>query len=67
MLAVKAVFDGSKIVLPERLGNVAPGEVIVIFEAPSNIDQETAEWMKLQEESFAKAWDNDEDSVYDAL
>lgn len=67
MLAVKAVFDGSKIVLPERLANVAPGEVIVIFEASSNVDQETAEWIKLQEESFAKAWDNDEDNAYDSL
>ena len=67
MLAIKAVYDGSKIVLPESLANVAPGEVIVVFDASKSDSQETAEWMKLQEESFAKAWDNDEDSVYDAL
>jgi hypothetical protein len=67
MLAIKAVFDGSKIVLPEKMGDVTPGEVIVVFEAPSSIDHEKAEWMKIQELSLAKAWDNDEDSVYDAL
>lgn len=67
MLAIKARFDGSKIVLPEELGNITPGEVIVVFEAPLSIDHEKAEWMKIQEQSLAKAWDNDEDSVYDAL
>ena len=67
MLAIKAVYDGSKIVLPESLANVAPGEVIVVFDASKIDSGQTAEWMKLQEESFAKAWDNDEDSVYDAL
>ena len=67
MLAIKAVYDGSKIVLPERLANVEPGEVIVVFTASMGDSRETAEWLKLQEESFAKAWDNDEDGVYDAL
>ena len=67
MLAIKAVYDGNKIVLPERLDNVAPGEVIVVFDASVIDTRETSEWVKLQEEAFAKAWDNDEDSVYDAL
>jgi len=42
-------------------------EARVISDASSNVDQETVEWMMLQEESFAKAWDNDEDGAYDAV
>lgn len=67
MRAIKAVYDGNRIILPERLGNIEPGEVIVVFAASKGDSRETAEWLRLQEESFAKAWDNDEDSVYDAL
>jgi TusA-related sulfurtransferase len=67
MLAVKATFDGKRIVLPETLANVPPGEVIVIFENPASLSPDTEEWMKMQEEAFARAWDNDEDSIYDSL
>jgi TusA-related sulfurtransferase len=67
MLAIKAVFDGNKIVLPEKLVNVPPGEVIVIFESLATAGPDIDEWMELQEEAFARAWDNDEDSIYDSL
>mgnify|MGYP000863703039 CR=1 FL=1 len=67
MLAVKAVYDGDKIVLPEKLTNMTPGDVIVLFEVSTNDSGESEEWMKLQEGTFAKAWDNDEDSIYDTL
>jgi hypothetical protein len=35
--------------------------------APASIRLESRAWLKAQEESFAKAWDNDEDAVYDEL
>ncbi len=67
MLAIKAVYDGSKVVLPEEFVPVEPGEVIVVFAAANKDSRDAAEWMKLQEAAFAKTWDNDEDSVYDGL
>jgi hypothetical protein len=30
------------------------------------MDTDDFEWLKLQEQSLAEAWDDDEDSVYDA-
>ncbi len=65
--AMKARFDGSKIVLPKEAKSAPPGEVIVVFpEAPiGEGDAET--WLAAQQESFVKVWDNEEDSVYDAL
>ncbi len=67
MLAIKAAYDGSKVVLPEQFAHFEPGEVIVVFAAANTDSRDASEWMKLQEDAFAKTWDNDEDSVYDAL
>ena len=61
MIAIKATFDGERIVLPEALVGLPPQEVIVVYEA------EDRSWLKAQEESFAKVWDNDEDAAYDAM
>ena len=66
MVAIKTQFDGEKIVLPNDLRGLPPQEVIVIYEADENA-LESQEWLKAQEASFAKAWDNDEDAVYDQL
>ena len=66
MVAIKTQFDGEKIGLPENLRGLPPQEVIVIYEADENA-LETQAWLKAQEASFAKAWDNDEDAVYDQL
>ena len=69
MLAVKAKFDGKKVVLPK--GIHAPqfkaGKVIVVFTEPPKDSKEKKQWMKAQESSFSKIWDNDEDAVYDNL
>jgi hypothetical protein len=66
MVAIKTQFDGEKIVLPQDLRGLPPQEVIVIYEANENALDSQA-WLKAQEASFAKAWDNDEDAVYDEL
>ena len=66
MVAIKTQFDGEKIVLPDNLRGLPPQEVIVIYEADENTSESQA-WLKAQEESFAKAWENDEDAVYDEL
>jgi len=66
ILAVKATFDGQRIILPEDVRGVSPGNVIVIFEDAADAE-DRALWLKAQEASFAKAWDNPEDEVYDNL
>lgn len=66
MVAIKTQFDGEKIVLPEDLRGRPPQEVIVVYEAEDSALENQA-WLKAQEASFAKAWENDEDSVYDQL
>ncbi len=67
MRAIKARFDGSKIVLPKDVEGAPPGEVIVVFpEAPVG-QGDAGAWLAAQQESFARVWDNEEDSVYDAL
>jgi hypothetical protein len=67
MITIKARFDGEKIVLPPDLSNMAPGEVIVVFDPPPSPDEEREFWARIQQETLVKAWDNDEDSVYDSL
>lgn len=67
MLAIKARYDGRRIVLPSRRPKVRPGAVLVLFSAPGGKDAERRAWLKAQERSFAKIWDNDEDAVYDRL
>jgi hypothetical protein len=66
MVAIKTQFDGEKIVLPDDLRGLPPQEVILIYEADEN-SQEAQAWLKAQEASFAKVWDNAEDAVYDEL
>jgi hypothetical protein len=66
MVAIKTTFDGEKIVLPEALRGLPPQEVILICHADDIVSVDQA-WLKAQEASFAKAWDNDEDAVYDEI
>jgi hypothetical protein len=66
MVAIKANFDGEKIVLPEALQGCPPQEVILIYQAGENSLGDQA-WMKAQEASFSKAWDNDLDAAYDQM
>ena len=66
MLAVKATFDGERIVLPDQVRGLPPGQVIVIFEEAVDGEDRTL-WVRAQEAAFAKAWDNPEDEVYDRM
>ena len=66
MIAIKTKFDGEKILIPETLRGRPPQEVIVIYETDAATLEQQA-WLKSQEATFAKAWDNDEDAVYDQM
>ncbi|MCG3195918.1 MAG: hypothetical protein GHCLOJNM_00387 [bacterium] len=68
MPAVKAMFDGERVILPDGARSFPPGDVIVLFQAeePSEEEEERL-WLRIQSHSFAEIWDNDEDSVYDDL
>jgi hypothetical protein len=66
MVAIKTQFDGEKIVLPDDLRGLPPQEVIIVYQAKQS-DVEQHAWLKSQEASFAKAWDNDQDAVYDEV
>ena len=67
MLALKARFDGNKIVLPKGRVKARPGMVIVIFEQAGDAAKEKRAWMKAQAKAFAKVWNNAEDAVYDSM
>jgi hypothetical protein len=67
MIAVKAHFDGERIVFGQDAPDVPPGDVIVVFEGSGGPSSETHAWMKTQESAFARIWSNDEDAVYDSL
>jgi len=67
MLALKARFDGRKVVLPRGRVKARPGMVIVIFEEAGDAAREKQFWTKAQERAFAKVWNNSEDAVYDSL
>ena len=67
MVAIKAHFDGKKVILPEEFRTGPPREVLVVFEEPAPEAAEQRLWLKAQESAFAKVWDNDEDSIYDSL
>lgn len=66
MLAIKATFDGKKIVLPRSIKG-PPSPVIVVFEMREAETEDRRAWLKAQESAFTKAWDNEEDAIYDTL
>jgi hypothetical protein len=41
--------------------------VIIIFEEATDSAKEKLSWIKAQEKTFAKAWNNTEDAAYDSL
>jgi len=65
--AIKTRFDGEKVIIPNELRGLPPGEVILIFADGTEQATERLAWTKAQESAFAKAWINDEDAVYDNL
>ena len=66
MLAMKAQFDGKRVLLP-TVPPVHECPVIVIFEEKNEGDRERAAWMATQESTLSKVWLNEEDAVYDNL
>jgi len=66
MVAIKAQYDGHRVILPDEMPGIAPGEVILIFEENGN-GVEASTWLKAQESAFAKAWNNEDDAEYDKL
>lgn len=67
MVILKARFDGERVILPDDVQGAAPGEVILIFEEARERMAERHDWLKAQEPAFAKAWENDDDAIYDTL
>jgi hypothetical protein len=67
VLTIRAHFDGEKVILPENLRGIDPCDVFIVFQNGRKDDPERSDWMKAQEASFVKVWDNDEDAVYDEL
>jgi hypothetical protein len=65
MLALRAKYDGKVVHFSEETQGIPPCNVIVLFE--EDHPAEDAGWLKAQEESLAKVWNNEEDSVYDQL
>lgn len=63
----KGTFDGEKVIVPGEVRGFRPGEVVVVFENGVESGGEREGWARLEESAFAKAWDNDEDAVYDNL
>jgi len=55
MKAVKAEFDGERIILPRDLHIHTRGEVIVIFNDAR--DDAKGEWTAAQEEALRTVWD----------
>ncbi|MBU4400355.1 MAG: hypothetical protein KKE86_13600 [Planctomycetes bacterium] len=65
MLAIRTTYDGKEIHIPKDAKGVPPCSVIVLFEEEGSAGD--ADWLKLQEQTLAKAWDDEEDAVYDNL
>ena len=63
MLAIRRRFDGREIHLPAEVQGLPPGNVIVLFEDERHVSD--SDWLKIQEQTMAGAWDDKEDSVYD--
>lgn len=67
MLAVKAHFDGKKVILPKSINCKTATDVIVIFNEPDLKDDGVELFAKAQQDAFAKIWDNEDDAIYDSL
>jgi hypothetical protein len=67
MHVIKAAFDGERIVLPDDVRGLPPGEVIVVFDNGATNREEGEAWTRIQEAAFRQAWTNDDDAIYDTL
>ena len=67
MRAIKAHFDGEKVIVPDEVNGFPPGDVILIFQDPEEEASDRQSWVKAQETAFEQVWNNDEDAIYDTL
>ena len=67
MLAIKAHYDGKKVILPKHIHGKAAMDVIVIFSEPDSNGDGAELFAKAQQTAFAKVWDNENDAIYDSL
>jgi hypothetical protein len=65
MLAVRTTYDGKEIHIPENAKSIPPCNVIVLFEREET--EVDGDWLKAQEQVLAKAWDDEEDALYDNI
>ena len=61
---LEAIYENGKIVLPRPLPLPEKSQVRVTIESG---DTEREAWLKLSEESLAKAWDSADDDVFNEL
>ncbi len=67
MHAIKAHFDGEKVIVPDEANGFPAGDVIVIFQEPGEEASDQQSLTKAQETAFAQVWNNDEDAIYGAM
>ena len=67
MLAVKARYDGKKVILPKSIKRKAAADVIVIFNEPDPKDDDAELFAKAQQAAFDRVWNNEDDAIYDSL
>lgn len=68
MIAIKAKFDGKKIILPKDSIPREAQDVVVVFEdAGDNIVNDDIAWRAASASALRKVWDNDADAIYDKL
>ena len=73
MLAVKAKYENGTVRWERKPPVEGLHDLIVVFADVSASDQdehptdEREVWRKVQESVFAKAWDNQDDAVYDNM
>jgi len=63
----RAQFDGERVLIPPEARGLPPGEVVLIFENGAGHPSDAEAWMSASESSLAKAWDNQDDAVYDRM
>jgi hypothetical protein len=67
MVVVRAKFDGNKVIIPDNAEGLAAGDVLLIFEESKPSAHDVDAWKAASEPALRKAWDNEEDAVYDTL
>jgi hypothetical protein len=65
MTAIRAKFDGNRVILPPEASGREPGSVIGVFEDGEDADRTF--WEAAQESTLAKVWENADDAIYDDL